>query len=191
MGKESPIATPASNETYESKGLDRFTGVMLWPRGGSFSGISGRQKRKSLPREEVRQAFRKSEQQPGGGVLLSYFRPFGRRGPELRSGREEVPRFDEIKIPNGAAIASAYIASQPCRCCIATKADCRCPFHLSESCSPRTVAVANLARDCIKEACRSGGACMITMRLLCRASISIRQKSCISPGSAFPATRAI
>jgi hypothetical protein len=51
----------------------------------------------------------------------SIFRPFGRRRrPEARSGREEVPRFDEFKIPKPAAIASADIASQPCKCCIAT-----------------------------------------------------------------------
>jgi hypothetical protein len=58
-------------------------------------------KRKSLPREEVRQAFRK---EPNNGweeeCRCSDRRPFGRRSgpPEFEALREEVHRFDETKI---------------------------------------------------------------------------------------------
>ena len=51
-----------------------------------------------------------------------YFQAFREeRRPDARSGREEVPRFNELKIPNLAALASVYIALQPCKCCIATR----------------------------------------------------------------------
>ena len=71
----------------------------------------------------MRQAFEIQNSDWEEECRCSIFRPFGRRRrPELRNGREEVPRFDEFKITNPAAIASADIASQPCKCCIATKA---------------------------------------------------------------------
>ena len=62
----------------------------------SHSSISiCRQKRKSPPREEVRQAFQLYQQQLGGGVPLLYQAPLGRRSvlPENEALREQVQRF--------------------------------------------------------------------------------------------------
>ena len=173
MREESLIVTPASNDTYESKRLDRFTALIVTAedsncfnrgvpltlpplpsadlspmgRGGTatlrripasphrgeggpkgrmrgFSKISGAETKKPAAGGGAA-GFRNSEQRLGGGVPLLYFQALREeRRPEARSGREEVPRFNEFKIPNPAVVASADIASQPCKCCIATK---KCP----------------------------------------------------------------
>jgi hypothetical protein len=67
------------------------------------------EKRKSLPREEVRQASRKIEQRLGGGVPLFCQAPLGRRSgsPEHEDLREEVHCFVDLKISEAASTASA------------------------------------------------------------------------------------
>lgn len=168
MRKESPIANPASNETYESIGLDRFTALMTQCRIASalMRSLPSSYFAPQTPRvgEEERQRYGKFPLLPWGRRLpegsdegsasefskilestnekacrgrrcgrLSKFRTAtGRRSvaalvqtlreerrPEARSGREEVPRFNDFNIAIGQGDRQRF-------CCIAAMQMLQC-----------------------------------------------------------------